>query len=178
MSRHTPRWLPVLLGLVAFSPANADSPDAEYQIKIALIYKLTKFVTWPEGTFTADDQPFSLCVLGRDPFGHALDALSTRQVRGHPISAARHARIQTGAANCDLVFVADSQRQTLDAALEGMRQRPILTVSDIPGFAEQGGMVEITRDDKRLRFRINLAAAAGAGLRIAAPLLDLSDVVQ
>ena len=178
-SRHRLRAL--LLGLLAFMPVSAVKPDppdpSEHEVKAALVFKLAKFVTWPPGVFSTDDQPFGLCVLGENPFGTALDLLGTLHLGGRAVRPARHMLADTAAANCQLVFVTESPRESLGTVIEALGERPILTVSDIPGFADRGGIVEIVRKDQRLGFRISLGAMRAAKLRIAAPLLDLSDVI-
>jgi hypothetical protein len=55
---------------------------------------------------------------------------------------------------------------------------PVLTVSEMPGFDELGGMVNFFIEDRRIRFEINPQAAARSGLRISSQLLNLSRIVD
>jgi hypothetical protein len=52
-----------------------------------------------------------------------------------------------------------------------------LKVSDQPGFAQQGGMVELKRRGARMGLVVNLGALESAGLRASSKLLQLSEVV-
>ena len=79
---------------------------------------------------------------------------------------------------CHLIVVANMQRAMLAYILDSVANRPVLTVSDISRFAEQGGIIELASNNNRIGFRINLRSAKLAGLKIAAPLLRLSDVVK
>ncbi|MDQ6996940.1 MAG: YfiR family protein [Mariprofundus sp.] len=54
---------------------------------------------------------------------------------------------------------------------------PILTMSDIPGFARSGGMIEIKYDNNKLTFIVNVHAVRRAGLYISAQLLQLGEIV-
>src|ERR1700685_4603397 len=48
-----------------------QSKPAEYQVKAVYLYNFSKFVEWPA---TAEkENSFAICILGRDPFGPALD---------------------------------------------------------------------------------------------------------
>ncbi len=50
----------------------------------------------------------------------------------------------------------------------------VLTVSDMPQFSRQGGMVQFILDGSRVRFEINLASAERAGLTLSSELLKLA----
>ena len=52
-----------------------------------------------------------------------------------------------------------------------------LRVSDQPGFAEEGGMVELKRRGARMGLVVNLGALEAAGLKASSKLLQLSEVV-
>ena len=54
----------------------------------------------------------------------------------------------------------------------------LLTVSDIPGFARQWGIVEFKMVGNKVRFEINHNAARKDGLKISSRLLRVADVVS
>jgi hypothetical protein len=55
----------------------------EYQVKAAFLYNFAQFVEWPPESFSAADEPIGMCVLGRNPFGSALqDAVRGKAVAG------------------------------------------------------------------------------------------------
>ena len=65
------------------------------------------------------------------------------------------------------------------AALCGqLKDSPVLTVSDVDGFAQQGGMVNLLLVNNTVKMEINQAAAEGAGLQISSKLLKLARVVR
>ncbi len=64
--------------------ANADNAQ-EYRLKAAFIYNFSQFIEWPANSFPQPDSPFTICVVGDDPFGDALLALQKRSYQGHPI---------------------------------------------------------------------------------------------
>ena len=54
----------------------------------------------------------------------------------------------------------------------------ILTVSDMPGFLQRGGMIQFVAEDKRVRFQINAAAAQHVGLALSSELLRVAASVK
>jgi hypothetical protein len=78
---------------------------------------------------------------------------------------------------CRIVFVSSNEAMA-GAALAAAERTPILTVSDIPGFLKQGGMIEFVLDANRVRFEINLAAARAAGLNLSSELLRVATAVR
>jgi hypothetical protein len=154
----------------------AGNPAVEYKIKAAFLLNFAKFITWPDQTFAGEEDPFTFCVLGRDPFGTALTPLQARSVAGHPIRV-RYLREAAQAGCCQMLFVADSEQDHLAERFAELNTMPIVTVSDIPGFADRGGIIEFVTRQGRLSFRINLAEARKRHLRINASLLNLATEV-
>jgi len=58
--------------------------------------------------------------------------------------------------------------------IAGLRDLPVLTVSDLEGFGDLGGMVRFYFDRGRLRFSVNVKAAKPARLEFSAKLLSLA----
>ncbi len=154
-----------------------STPLPEYQVKAALLYKLTKFIYWPEDTFASAKEPLGICVLGKDLFDTALDALTDTPVRSRRIIVKRVQKITT-LKNCQVVFVSSSEQRRLDTILRTLNQQPILLVSDIKRFAQQGGMINLVTVKNKIRFEINPQAAVQARLKINAQLLALATIVH
>lgn len=165
-------WLTLLPGQLFAAP-----PSEEYELKAALIYKLSKFVGWPDPVEISGPRPFGICVLGEDAFGSALDVLETRKTGGRAIQVKRVAQSESIDSSCQVVFISESKRPFLQPILRSLEAQPILTLSDSEGFAEQGGIIELTRSEKRVGFKINLQSAKHSGLKISAPLLELATVI-
>jgi hypothetical protein len=64
-----------------------------------------------------------------------------------------------------------------DNAEKLVAARGVLWVSDQPGFARKGGMIELKRNGARMKLVINLEVLESAGLRASSKLLQLSEVV-
>ncbi|WP_456406906.1 YfiR family protein [Thiolapillus sp.] len=155
----------------------AGKVSSEYRLKAALLYKLTRFVEWP-ATSGARPTSFNICLLGRDDFGGSLDDLSERQVNNAPITIYRFTHSTGIDKPCQLLYISDSKQAFMTSIIHSLGTQPVLTISDAPRFAENGGMIQFVALKKRIGFKINLDKAQAAGLRIAAPLLELSTVIS
>lgn len=162
----------LVLGLVlAAAPATAGEPSLEYPVKAAFLYQFGSFVEWPSGAMPEGRSAVQICVVGRDPFGTALDRVVRGQtLKGRPILVRRLGVIGRGSA-CDIAYLGGSLDQPVSAAAHALAGEPVLTVSD----AESAGViVQFLVRANRVRFRIDQRAAAASGLRISSKLLNLA----
>jgi hypothetical protein len=154
----------------------ATSPEApsEYEVKAAFIYNFARFVDWPvrPGAPTG----LALCVVGKDPFGRALDALEGKAVGDRKLQIRRVSDPES-LAGCDMVFISASEQHRLAAILRALRSSPALTIGDTRGFAEQGVMINFYLEGDRVRFEVNPDSATGAGVKISSKLLRLGRLV-
>jgi hypothetical protein len=156
---------------------HAARAPGEYEVKAALLFNFAKFVTWPAASFPSPDAPFAIGVVGDDPFGPALEnVLAGKVVGGRPI-VIRRWRTIADAGECQILFIAASERTRWRRIFDILAQQPVLTVSDGPDFAPQGGMIGLTVVDGHLRFDINPVGATRAHLEVSSRLLSLAHVV-
>ncbi len=156
----------------------AESPvPGEYQVKAAMLYNMAKFVDWPPDAFSSEHAPLTVCILGKNPFGAALDALQGKNVRGRQVVVRQVERTDDIVA-CQILFISDSEKRALPVILGGLKQQSVLTVSDLPRFAQAGGIVNFVDQEGKVRFEINLDAAQQARLKISSQLLKLAKIVR
>jgi hypothetical protein len=65
----------------------------------------------------------------------------------------------------------------LQQILEVSRTAPVLTVGDMDQFAQRGGMINLTTEENRIRFEINVKAIERVGLKASSQLLRLARIV-
>jgi hypothetical protein len=168
--------LALLTSLCCHPPAEADEMQREAMIKAAIVYKLAKFVEWPDASFAHAGSTLRLCMIGTTPLVDALRAAEGRSVHGHPITVGQvddPGRVD----GCHVVYIANDQQHQLPALLARFGGRPVLSISEIDGFADHGGVIGLVRRGTRLGFQVNLGNARRAGLVVSAPLLELAEVV-
>lgn len=145
-------------------------PTREYEIKAAFLYHLSQFADWPS---RSGEHAFSICVLGSDPFGGKLKELESRKHLNQPMVTA-YPQSATLARDCQIVYLADDQRGNVPAILNQLRGYPVLTVSSLPGFVDQGGGVGFVIENTRVRLEVNNQAARRAQIKLSAKLLEVA----
>jgi len=160
----------LLCMMLAVPVAQAADVSPEYRLKAALIFKLTRFISWNDAT------EVNVCVVGDNPFGDALDGMqgmqsNNRQVRLHYLAAGE------SLSRCQLAFIAEDNHAMLTDMVHNTAGKPVVTLSDIRGFAREGGMIEIIRRNSRLSFTINMKTVRESGVQIATPLLQISSLI-
>jgi hypothetical protein len=155
----------------------ASAAVPELKAEAALIFKIGKFVRWPEDAFTGAGGTLRLCIVGRDDFGASIDSLAGQALQGRVIVIARLSDPAQSATDCRIVFISGSERDRIPAFLSSVARSPVLTISDIEGFASQGGMVGLATSASKTHFEINAAASKRAGIKIGAQLLQLATLV-
>lgn len=183
-ARRHRRWFRrglVLFVMLVFGELNLPAQAAiskAYQIKAVFLFNFTQFVDWPTNVLTDPQTPFTIGVLGNDPFGNFLDAtVRGEKVDGHDLIVQRYRRAED-IKNCEILFVSQSEARHLNRILAGLQGRSVLTVGDFDGFAKNGGMVRFVTEQNKIHIRINLATAKAANLNISSQLLRLAEIIQ
>ena len=171
-----PVCIAILIALI--TRALAQTAPGEYQVKAVFLFNFAQFVEWPAQAFSGPDTPFTMCVLGEDPFGAQLDeAVKGESVNGHPLTVQRY-RSASELGRCQILFIGPSEHERLDGIIGGLDDRAILTVSDIAGSAERGTIIQFASDRNRVRLRVNVQKARSAGLTLSSKLLRPAEIVE
>ena len=177
--KHSSSSYGLLAGLIAFcalwpSAALRADDNKEYLVKAAFIYNFVKFVDWPDGRAIAKQSNINICVLGSSPMSEAGSIFQKASTPQLTLSLVDEASTASAAAHCHVVFIGSSEAGNLSERLAGLKSHPVLTVSDVDGFAESGGMIGFVVADNKIKVVVNTKAAASAGLRIDAQLLEIA----
>ncbi|HVR24047.1 MAG TPA: YfiR family protein [Candidatus Polarisedimenticolia bacterium] len=154
------------------------SKPTDFQVEAAYLYNFGRFVEWPTKIAPTRGDAFTVCVLGKDPFGPALDVtLAGETIDGKRVVAKRISGPQESG-NCQILFLSLAEDGRLNKIIETVDKQAILTVSDMPQFAERGGMIQFVLEGSRVRFEVNLTATQRAGLKLSSELLKVATAVR
>jgi len=193
-----------LLGAVIAPQARADTPSGqeyqanaagsssrEYQVKAAFLYNFIKFVDWPKEKMGDANEPITLGIIGRDPFGKVFESVKNKKVKGRGFMIKRFKSIEAlkisggeykaelsrqieSLRKCHLLFVCSSEKGVLKEIISIVRDHPVVTVGDMKGFLESGGIINFVMENQKVRFEISAAAAKRAKVQIRSQLLRLA----
>ena len=169
----------ILCGLLLCASPRARSQSvAEYSVKLATLYNIAKFVEWPADAFPDPDAPLVICVVGADPFeAEYKEELRKRSAGGRPIDL-KSIRSTDDLRACHMAFLSAAERSRVPSIVAGLEGSSTLTVSEIEGFAERGGIINLIVEAKKLHIEINLGAAKQNRLAISARLLQLARIIN
>ncbi len=169
-----------VLNLVFFVRTSFGSDELrfhEYELKAAFLYNFINFVEWPSHSFPDEGFPIGIGILGQSPLGEILPKADLRPLKGRDvvIKKLKHGDDIRG---CNILFIPSSEKDHLKEILDKTRKRNILTVSDMKGFSQMGGIITFIQMNNQIRFELNLEAAQEAGLAISSKLLNLAIIVS
>jgi hypothetical protein len=168
--------LGLLLPHTLFAAPELKSAKEE-EIKAAFLYNFTKFITWPTTVFTTPSSPFNNCLLLDHTKGTVSDAFRGKMVADRSVEVLSFDSMQD-VGSCQILYIGDSDQETRASALAAVDGKPVLTIGENKGFAQQGGMINFYIDDDRVLFEINVDAVNQAGLSASSRLLSLARIVK
>lgn len=158
----------VLLTLVTMAQ-DVSGPS----LKAAYIYKMALFTEWPLAALPRT-APLTMCVVGDTAVRDALErAVSGLTVDSHTV-VVTFGRPDAPLPQCHMVYVSAVSSAETARLLAGLREAPVLTISDLEGFNRMGGIVELFYEAGQLRFSIRRDAVEQSRLQLSSRLLLLA----
>ncbi|MGR9052450.1 MAG: YfiR family protein [Gammaproteobacteria bacterium] len=168
------KLLYLLLSIVVLGLSYGAGQDEELLIKMALVYKISKFVEWPKPR--SDTEPFTICAVGAPDRIGVFNNLAHRHVGKHPIALDLHSKFPDSVDHCRILYIDASLGKS--CRCDRAESEHVLTISDAEAFSTQGGIIELAKKNQRIHIIINLKNSKKHGLMILAPLLQVSTVIS
>jgi len=168
----------ILVGLLICIVSSRGQEVGEYQVKALFIRDFAKFVEWPPEAFSSPQEPLTICIAGQDPFGSEIDqAVKGKMVKSREIAIRRLARGEDSK-GCQVLFIGALERRSAMILLWSPANAPVLSIGEGDRFMDMGGVIGFFMEGDKVRFDINLQAAARAHLKISSKLLSLARTVR
>jgi hypothetical protein len=168
-----------LLLAMATSSSAADSASLQDgdKNKVECLFYFFDFVDWPSNALPPESKTVIIGILGQNRFAEALRLRTPdKTINGQTIVIKQLSSPQE-AKNCQMVFITSSEKDRLPQILEMFKSLPVLTVGEMPHFAQGGGIINFVVNNKNsFDLEINPEAAKQAQLNISSELLKLSKV--
>lgn len=162
----------VLAGARPVAPAAQVASTDE--VKAAFLFHFAKFVQWPD---EASAGPLTIGVLGNDAVAEALHAFGRGKTVAARALVVRRINASEDLAGFHVLFVGQAEKNRLPDVMRRVWGAGILTVSDIDGFCDAGGVIALMQEGRHLRFDISLDAAERSRLKVSSKLLSLARTV-
>ncbi len=177
----------VAVGAVAATPIEGGGAGTieqsvkEQGINASVLYNFAKYIKWPEGAFENEQSPVMVFIIGGGLKKESLESLNGRMVgkRNVVIKEIDPQSIsKESCGSCHILFISETDTISFKNIRGLFENKNVLTVSNIPGFSRNGGMIELYRERNSTKFTINIDAVNREGLQISSRLLRLAKIVK
>lgn len=166
----------IILELVFSVVCFAGEPEREYQIKAAFLYKFLLFAEWPEEVTDEFRDIIRIGIIGKDSFGNAFEPVEGEIINGRKLIIKRFGKNVSAVMlrKCHILFISSSLKKKMSKILQTLNEYPVITVSEVKGFTQSGGMINFIIKGKRVGFEINMTAAESVGIKFRSKLLRVA----
>ena len=174
-------YLLILIAAFTFSNVSSYSQtqkEIEYKLKAAYLLHFLQFVEWPDSVFENEKSPIIVTILGDDPFGKILDEITKSEKIGDHSITIKRTHSLSNLDFCHVLYISSSEKDNFKSILRHIDSAPILTISDIDNFSEQGGNISFYLEENKLRFAINMQTLKQADLKVSSKLLRLAKIIN
>ncbi len=149
--------------------------DELQTLTAAFLYNFMKLSEWPPESIPAE---FILCVSESADYGSKLDSIAGKEVQNKPVKI-KHLLPGEDASMCQLLFLPNEEKPLRRQEwLKLIDNKPILSVSDVSEFLDEGGMIVLVADNNHLKFEVNLAKVEKAGIKMSSQILQIARQVR
>ncbi len=172
-------WWSLIGAALLLFPVASQAKLQKEQVMTALIYKFARFVTWPENSFSAQDAPLVIAVIGEGALQKELSSLRGKQLEGRTIVVQQLSFTQALDPNLPyhILYIPPLPSMRFSNLMEAVAKRPVLSISDMQDFSGKGGVLHLQDTLHTVSFSINLDSADQAGLVISSKLFPLATTI-
>ncbi len=157
-------------GLAYAEPVEQDTVEA------AMTLQLLGFTEWPDGGIREATTPRIIGIMDSEPVYAAFESLlADPRFEGRFLIL----RIDENTASeelfrCDALFFNKPDPTEIPRMVKKLADRPIVLIGSFEGFLEQGGLVNLTKKQRRLGFEIHMGNSKRRDIEYRAKLLRLA----
>ena len=157
---------------------NSTDKAKEFHIKALFLYNFANFVEWPENAFIKPQSKLTMCLYGSVPFGGFLDTVDGTRIKDRRLKIVRTSVAEDIKPGCHILFVGTDQLDLIQSLFQNLNHLYVLSIGNVEGFTDKGGIVNILRTRDNQKFEINLSKAIENGLLIDSDLLNLARIIN
>ncbi len=140
------------------------------------IYNFTKYIKWPDNY---NEGRFVIGVLGNSDIYGSLESMASSKKKtgtGATLEVVKYGSVNE-IGDCNILFVSENTVSSLAAIETATSSKPILIITDTPGMATQGSIINFVEKDGKIKFELNQEKAASRQLVVSGSLTALAIVI-
>ncbi len=156
-----------------FVATNLYSYESEDQLEVVVIGKVSKFVKWERDRKSS----FIITVLDND-YGDLFDkTYKGKKIQNRPIELKYINSIEE-LKFTHVLYIGHSNSSKLQKIMKKIKNKNILVISKIRGFAQKGGVIQIAFVSRKPKLTVNITTAKSNKLKVSSSLLKISEIVK
>ncbi len=140
------------------------------------IYNFTKYIKWPD-SYHSDR--FVIGVIGNSNIVESLRTMATSKQKtgtGATIEIKEYSSINE-IGDCNILFVGSDAVNSLGEIDSRTSAKPILIITDSPGLADKGSVINFVDSQGKIQFELNQSNASARGLVVSGSLSSLAILI-
>lgn len=150
-------------------------PETDYTVHANIIYRITKYIDWPEDKKSGD---FIIGIVGESPLHDNLKSFVANKTVVNQKIIIRKYSSSLKTFDCQMLFICENESPNIKKIANRTAGIPVLLISEDEGLARKGSCINFVIADDRLKLEINKNNIEQRHLNIATELLGLGTVVK
>jgi len=166
----------ILLIFFVFTIYSSISFAQKEKYQSLFIYNFTKYIKWPE---SYNGEKFVIGVIGNSEILAALNEMAASKKKtgtGEVIEVKKYSSVDN-IDNCNILFVSNDAVDNLGKIVDQTSSKPILIITESPGMATQGSIINFVDQNGKIKFELNEAKATTRGLVVSGSLTSLAIMI-
>lgn len=146
----------------------------EQGIKAGFLIGFADFIKWKDKQ-TSSKESLQIGILGTGPFKEMLEKAAASKKNSSRSIVVKSFSSPEEIEPVHVLFVCEGEETQWENVFQVCKDNQILSVSDMPEFTDEGGMLQFIKVKNRIKFRINVTHAEEANIKISSKLLRLAE---
>lgn len=140
------------------------------------IYNFTKYIKWPD---SYNSGKFVIGVIGDSPILESIKSManSKKKTMGGSVIVVKIYGSVDEIDDCNILFVSKNVVNILSQIDNHIATKPILIITDSPGMANQGSVINFVETEGKIKFELNESKASSRGLIVSSSLAGLAILI-
>jgi hypothetical protein len=150
------------------------SYESEDKLKVVVVGKIAKFIEWQNDR----NSEFVITVFrDREKSQLFKKIFSSKSIKERDVQVVTIDSLDE-LDFTHILYIPEVSNYELNNILSATHHKNILTISDIRGFAEKGGVVQLYISSRKIRLKINHQISKEHGFKISSSLLRIATIIN
>ena len=147
--------------------------NEERDLQAVFLGRFAKFIEWPDH----NREQFIITLIDENPFDNLLDDLYRDKNIHNKSIEIRYVTHIDEIKDTDILFITLENPSEVEKVIKYAQQQSILTISELRGFAQRGGIIQLNFVMQKTQLKINYDSALKSKIKISSPLLAIAQQV-